>query len=120
MKKAALILFVAIAAFACKKDNKNDGNYKVKYSVTGTSVDQFNITNNLDAHSLTTPFDGTKDTTVYLPAGTVLKLDAKASSHNALVGSIYVNDAIVATLTDSDADNDSKTQVKIDYTIPSK
>ena len=117
MKKTALILFVSIAAFACKKEDKKDGTYKVNYSVTGTSVDQFNISNNTDAHSVTTPFSGTRDTTVYVPSGSTLKLDAKASSHNALVGSIYVNDSIVATLTDSDADNDSKTQVKIDYTI---
>jgi hypothetical protein len=120
MKTLAFVAVAALALFACKKDNKNEGSYKVKYSVTGTSVDQFNITNNTDVHSVYTPFDGARDTTVYMPAGTVLKLDAKASSHNALVGSIYVDDAIVATLTDSDADGDGKTQVKIDYTIPVK
>jgi hypothetical protein len=120
MKKASLILFVAIVVFACKKDDKHEGSYKVKYSVTGASVNQFDITSNTDVHSVYTPFTGTRDTTVYLSAGTVLKLDAKATSHNALIGSIYVDDTMVATLTDSDADGDSKTQVKIDYTIPVK
>src|SRR5207237_127226 len=101
MKTLAFVAFATLALFACKKDNKNDGTYKVKYSVTGTSVNQFNITNNADIHSVYTPFDGTRDTTVFMSAGTVLKLDAKASSHSALIGSILVNDVVVATLTDS-------------------
>src|SRR4051794_28116523 len=101
MKTLAFVAIAALTLFACKKDNKNEGSYKVKYSVTGSSVDQFNVTNNADVHSVYTPFNGTRDTTVYLPAGTVLKLDAKASSHNALIGSIYVDDAMVASLTDS-------------------
>lgn len=119
MKKIALSSIVVLSLFACKKEN-NEDNFKVKYTVTGISVDQFKVGIMLTEHPVATPFTGTRDTTVYLSAGTTVKIDAKASSNNSLIGSIYVNDTQVATLTDSDADGDSKTQIKLEYTIPGK
>jgi hypothetical protein len=92
----------------------------VKYSVTGNTVDQFKITNNTVDTWVLTPITGTKDTTVYYPAGTLVKLDVKANAAtaNSLVGTIYVNDEVKATLTDGDIDADGKTQVKIEYSLP--
>jgi hypothetical protein len=116
MKNLLAIAFLVLL-FSCKK-NDATGSYKVRYSVTGNSVTQFKISYNLTDKYLLIPFTGTRDTTFYQPAGTALKLDAKATSHNDLVGSIFVNDVLKVTLTDNDADNDSKTQVKIDYTLP--
>ena len=120
MKRIAVFCFVAVVLVACKKEDKHEGAYEVKFSVTGTSVAEFKTTCNLIEHDDVTPFSGTKDTTIYVQAGTALKLDAKASSHEALSGSIFVNGSQVATLTDADADADSKTQIKLDYTIPIK
>jgi hypothetical protein len=119
MKKIAIFSFAALTLFACTKE-KHEGEYKVKFSVTGTTVEQFKTSCGLTENNVATPFAGTRDTTIYVQAGTALKLDTKASSHEALSASIFVNDAVVATLTDADADNDSKTQVKIEYTIPVK
>ena len=114
MKKIASLSLAALMFFSCKKDNET---FKVRYTVTGVDVSQFKISYNLTDHLAETPFTGTKDTTIYQSIGTVLKLDTKAEGHNNLVGSIYVNDYIVATATDEDTDADNKTQVKIDYTI---
>ena len=118
MKKITLFLsIVTLFVVACKKDNSN---YKVTYSVTGNTVEQYKITNNTTDTYVLTPITGTKDTTVYYPAGTLVKLDVKANSAttNILVGTIYVNDEIKATLTDSDIDADGKTQVKMQYALP--
>ena len=46
------------------------------------------------------------------------KLKANAATANSLVGTIYVNDEVKATLTDADVDADGKTQVKVEYTLP--
>ena len=91
--------------------------YKVTYRVTGDNVNQFKITEGSTDHIVVTPFSGTKDSTVYVQSGTMLKLDTKADNHN-LVGSIYVNDDLKATGADSDVDGDGKTQVKLDYGLP--
>ena len=117
-----ITLFISIALFtllACKKEKTTAGVYKVKYSVTGNSVNQFKISYGAVDNLVTVPFSGTKDTTIYQPAGTSIKLDTKADNNN-LVGSIYVNDVLVASQTDTDNDGDGKTEVKLDYSIPVK
>jgi hypothetical protein len=116
MRKIAILSSILFLLFACKKD-KNIGTYKVKYVVTGNSVNQFKITLGTADNLVATPFSGTKDTTVYMQAGTMLKLDTKADNNN-LVGSIYVDDVLKATGTDSDLDGDGKTEVKIEYGLP--
>jgi hypothetical protein len=89
----------------------------VTYTVTGDAVNQFKITAGSTDNLVSTPFSGTKDTTVYLSAGVSVKLDTKADDHN-LVGTIYVNDILKATATDTDLDGDGKTEVKIEYGLP--
>ena len=116
MKKIALLSLPVFLLLGCKKD-KDSNNYKVTYTVTGNAVNQFKITQGATDNLVATPFSGTKDTTVYLQAGTLAKLDTKADN-NSLVGSIYVNDVLKATATDSDIDGDGKTQVKIEYGLP--
>ena len=116
MKKIALLASIVLLLSSCKKD-KDSTVYKVKYSVTGNSVNQFKITEGTTDKLVATPFSGTKDTTIYIQSGTMLKLDTKADNNN-LVGSIYVNDVLKATGTDTDIDGDGKTQVKIEYGLP--
>ena len=117
MKNAFLLAIIALVIFAsCKKDN-TPSTYKVKYTVSGSSVNQYKITVDSSDNLVSTPFTGAKDTTIYVAGGSVLKLDAKASGVNALVGSIYVNEALVSTGSDPDTDGDNKTEVKINYTI---
>jgi len=116
MKQIALLSSIVLLLCSCKKD-KNSTIYKVTYSVTGDNVNQFKITQGTTDNFVATPFSGTKDTTVYMQSGTMLKLDTKADNNN-LVGSIYVNDVLKATATDADVDGDNKTQVKIDYGLP--
>jgi len=116
MKKIVLLSSIIFLLFSsCKKDKENI--YKVKYTVTGNSVNQFKITQGGTDNFVSTPFSGTKDTTVYLSAGVLVKLDTKADNNN-LVGTIYVNDVLKVTATDTDLDGDSKTQVKIEYGLP--
>lgn len=93
---------------------------KVTYKVTGSQVDQFKITNGSTESWVKVPFTGTRDTTVYVAYGTNVKLDAKADGGTPLAGIIYINNAQVAMLTDTDNDADNKTQVKLDYAIPLK
>ena len=117
--KAVAILFPILFLFiSCgKSDNSSNGTtYKVTYSVTGDSVNQFKISLYATDIFLQTPFSGSKDTTIYAYFGSNLRLDAKATDSN-LVGSIYVNDVLKATGTDLDPDGDGKTEVKIGYTI---
>jgi len=116
MKQIALLASVVLLLVSCKKD-KDSTTYKVKYSVTGNFVNQFKITNGTTDNFVATPFSGTKDTTVYMQSGTMLKLDTKAENNN-LVGAIYVNDVLKVTGTDTDTDGDGKTQVKIEYGLP--
>ena len=111
-----LTITLAILMAGCKSDPLSS---KVTYKVTGTWVTQFKITNGSTEHVVNVPFAGTKDTTVYIVYGTKVKLDAKGEG-TSLQGTIYIDDVLVATLIDNDADGDSKTQVKIDYTIPYK
>ena len=118
MKTIALLSSIVILFLSCSKSN-NSNSYKVKYVVTGDSVNQFKISQDATDEFVKSDFSGTKDTTLYVPLGTVLKLDAKANDHN-LVGSIYVNDVLKATGTDTDIDGDGKTEVKLDYTIAAK
>jgi hypothetical protein len=117
MKKALLFSSIILLFISCKKDNNTL--YKVKYVVTGDSVNQFKITISSTDQFVKATFSGTKDTTVYVQAGTDVKLDTKANNHN-LVGSIYVNDVLAATGTDLDTDGDGKTEVKLDYVVGSK
>lgn len=111
-----LTITLAILMTGCKNDNLSS---KVTYKVTGPWVSQFKITNGFTDHIVDVPYAGTRDTTIYLVYGTKVKLDAKGGG-SSLQGTIYVDDIIVATLVDNDADGDSKTYVKIDYTIPYK
>ena len=120
MKRLAILSLIAVVLFACKKENKHEGEYGVRYVITGTNVDQFKATVDSTGHIVATPFSGTKDTTIYVHASSVIKLEAKASSHEALSGSIAVDGTQVASLTDTDGDGDSKTQIKLEYTIPVK
>ncbi|SRR5258706_1926770 len=116
MKKVALLTSIVFLLFSCKKD-KDNTLYKVTYSVTGNSVNQFKITEGTTDKFVAIPFSGTRDTTIYIQSGTMLKLDTKADNNN-LVGSIFVNDVLKATGTDTDIDGDGKTQVKIEYGLP--
>lgn len=118
MKTIALLSSIVLLFLSCSKSN-NSTSYKVKYVVTGDSVNQFKISQDTTDDLVKSPFSGTKDTTVYVQLGAVLKLDAKADDHN-LVGTIYVNDILAVTGTDMDVDGDGKTEVKIDYTIAAK
>lgn len=115
MKKIILASFIALSLFACKKSNTE--NLKVKYLVTGNSVNQFKISYGASDKLLSVPFSGTKDTVIYQQRGTSIKLDTKANNNN-LLGAIYVNDVLVASQTDTDSDGDGKTQVKLEYNIP--
>ncbi|HEY0355630.1 MAG TPA: hypothetical protein VGC29_05470 [Flavisolibacter sp.] len=115
MKKIAFFCLAVLSIVACKKEK--DETYKVKYVVTGDAVSQFKFSTGATDNSAETPFNGTQDTTIYVAAGTLVKLDAKANSNN-LVGSIYVNDAIVVNGTDNDTDGDGKTNVKLEYLLP--
>lgn len=117
MKKALFVSFTLLTLFACKKDKSET--FKVRYTVTGNNVNQFKISYGLTDNQLAVPFSGTKDTTIYQPSGTPVKLDTKANNNN-LVGAIYVNDVLVASQTDTDSDGDGKTEVKLDYSIPVK
>ena len=117
MKTIALFSLTIFLFISCKKDNNTQ--YKVKYVVTGDSVNQFKITIGATDQFVKAAFSGTKDTTVYVQAGTDVKLDTKATDHN-LVGSIYVNDVLAVTGTDLDSAQTGKTEVKLDYVIGSK
>jgi hypothetical protein len=117
MKTIALLSSIFFLFLSCKKENNTS--YKVKYVVTGDSVNQFKISQGATDEFVKTGFSGTKDTTVYVQAGTDVKLDTKANNHN-LVGSIYVNDLLAVTGTDTDTDGDGKTEVKLDYVVGAK
>ena len=118
MKQTALFCSLILLLFSCKK-SKDDTMYKVTYTVTGNSVNQFKFSEGSTDNYVETPFAGTMDTTVYVLAGTVLKLDTKADNNN-LIGTISVNDVVMASGTDTDIDGDNKTQVKLDLTLPHK
>jgi hypothetical protein len=118
MKTIALLSSVFFLFLSCSKSN-NSTSYKVKYVVTGDSVNQFKISQGATDEFVKTDFSGTKDTTIYVQAGTDVKLDAKANDHN-LVGSIYVNDALAVTGTDLDSNQDNKTEVKLEYVVGAK
>jgi hypothetical protein len=117
MKKFIFFCLAIVFLTACKKDNSV---YKVTYLVTGNNVEQFKISYNASDNFMRVPFFGSRDTTVYKPAGTLVKLDIKAHSEytHPLYGAIYVNDSLAVTLTDWDVDGDGKTQVKIEYALP--
>ena len=117
MKTITLLSSIVVLFLSCKKEN-NTG-YKVKYVVTGDLVNQFKISEGATDIFVKSEFSGTKDTTVYVQAGTDVKLDTKANNHN-LVGSIYVNDVLAVTGTDTDTDGDGKTEVKLDYVVGAK
>lgn len=114
MKKIAMLSLAALVFFACKKDN--DGTYKVKFVTTGDNVTQFKVYQGSTVADKAVPFSGTRDTTIFVPVGTMVKLDSKASSNN-LTGTIFVNDVQVNTGSDTDRDGDGKSQVKLEYTV---
>jgi hypothetical protein len=114
MKRLAVVAFCTLVFLSCKK-NKSE-TYKVTYITSGTSVTQFKFTTGSTDNLATVPFTGQRDTTIYVAAGTAVKLDSKANSNN-LTGKILVNDVIVASGSDTDNDGDGKTQVKLDYTL---
>ena len=118
MKPLALFSSVIFLLISCSKNNDSNS-YKVKYVVSGDSVNQFKITVASTDQFVKSGFSGTRDTTVYVQAGTNLKLDTKGNNSN-LTGSIYVNDVLAVTGTDTDLDTDLKTEVKLDYTVGSK
>jgi len=114
MKKLVMLSLASLLLFACKKE-KNDA-YTVKFVTTGTNVTQFNFYQGSTISNKTVPFSGTRDTTMIVTKGVMVKLDSKANSNN-LEGAIFVNGVQVATGTDRDADGDGKSQVKIEYTL---
>lgn len=118
MKKTIIAASALFLLFACKKSEHQTGTYKVKYTVTGSTVNQFKITVDSSDKTVYTPFTGSRDTTIYVSGGSTLKLDAKADGVSALAGTIFVNDAMVANGSDPDTDGDNKTEVKISYAIP--
>jgi hypothetical protein len=122
--KYLLMLSLACLVFTSCKKNEDPSMYKVKFSVTGTSVNQFKFnTEGLPAStSVAVPFTGTRDTTVYVSLAQTLSLDTKAdaTTSSKLEGKIYVNDVLVASQVDEDTDKDGKTQVKLNYTIVAK
>lgn len=115
MKKLAFLSVCSFVFFACKKENGDT--YTVKFVTTGTNVTQFKFYQGSTTADKAVPFSGTQDTTMMVPAGTMVKLDSKANSNN-LTGSIFVNGQQVVTGTDTDTDGDGKSQVKIEYSIP--
>jgi hypothetical protein len=118
MKKIIITSMVLLSLYSCKKSDSNKGTYKVKYVVSGTAVDQFKITVNSADKSVSTPFTGTRDTTLYVTSASNIKLDAKGNGASVLTGTIYVDDTIVASGSDADANGDNKTEVKLNYDIP--
>jgi len=117
MNKVFILPILFLALFSCKKSSTSH-TYKVKYSVTGSAVNQYKITVNAEDKNVSTPFTGTRDTTLYVASSSNVKLDVKGSGTSTLVGSIYVNDALVATGSDADANGDNKTEVKLNYDLP--
>lgn len=109
----SLLLAVLLVA-SCKKDNTA---VQVRFVTTGTEVTQFKFTTGATEVSKDVPYSGSRDTTVTVSKGTLVKLDSKASSNN-LSGAIFVDGRQVATQTDTDPDGDGKSQVKVDYSIP--
>ena len=116
MKKITFFALISLLSIvACKKDK--DTTYKVKYSVSGTAVSQYKMTVGIYDNFVSTPFTGTKDTTIYMQSVSTLKLDAMGDGPS-MAGTIYVNDVPIITGNDPDTDGDNKTQVKIEYVNP--
>lgn len=113
MKNLLLIAALLLSIVACDKEEVVQ---EVKFSVTGTSVTDAKFNYKSSIHSIRTPFDGTRDTTIIANIGESISLDAKATG-GPLTGKIFVNDVLVAEQNDEDADADGKTQVKINWTI---
>jgi len=116
MKKTAFVALIGLLFLVACSKAKNT-TYKVKYSVIGTAVTEFKITGGDKEYIISTPFDGTKDTTIFLETITALKLDAKGDGPS-LIGTIFINDYPVLSGYDSDEDGDNKTQVTTEYTMP--
>jgi len=117
MKAIISLPVILFLLSACGKSSDSSSyTYKVRFVVTGDSVTQFTISLNAYDNTVSTPFSGMKDTTIYVQFGANLRLDAKAIDSN-LVGSIYVNDVLKATATDKDSDGNGKTEVKTGYSI---
>jgi hypothetical protein len=114
MKKIAFLSLASIVFFACKKEK--DDTYTVKFVTTGTDVIQFKVYQGSTVGDKEVPFTGTQDTTMVVPAGTMVKLDSKANS-NYLTGAILVNGVQVSSGTDADPDGDGKSQVKLEYLL---
>jgi hypothetical protein len=113
MKKLFLIACLALPLVACEKDDKE---MEVKFSVTGTEVNEVKFNYKSTLNSIATPFTGTRDTTIYANIGETISLDAKATG-GSLKGQIFVNGLLAAEQIDADSDNDGKAHVKVDWTV---
>lgn len=113
MKKILLIACLALPLAACQKE---DMETEVKFSVTGTEVNEVKFNYKSTINSIATPFTGSRDTTVYANIGETISLNAKATG-GALKGQIFINGILAAEQIDADSDGDGKTQVKVDWTI---
>lgn len=113
MKKLFLIAFLAASVVSCDKE---DNDMEVKFSVTGSDVNEVKFNYKNTFNSIATPFTGTRDTTIYAKIGETISLDAKATG-GALKGQIFVNGLLNAEQIDADTDGDGKSQVKVSWTV---
>ena len=113
MKKLFFIACLGLPLAACQKEEAEN---EVRFSVTGTEVNEVKFNYKSTLNSIATPFTGTRDTTVYANIGETISLNAK-STGGALKGQIFVNGILAAEQLDQDTDGDGKTQVKVDWTV---
>lgn len=115
MKNLLLLSAVLLALSSCG-DDKEELQKAVKFSITGNSVTDAKFNYKGTLHTIKTPFDGTRDTTIYANIGESVSLDAK-STGGQLKGLILVEGVLVSELVDTDTDQDGKTQVKLNFTV---
>lgn len=113
MKTIAFIFLASLLFFSCKKSNET---YQVKFVATGTEVTQFKYYIGSTFSDVAVPFTGTRDFVISVAKGTMVKLEAKASSNN-LSGVIFVNNVMMANGTDGDTDGDGKSEIKLEYQL---
>lgn len=115
MKKLLPVVFGVMLIAACEKEDEGMGQ-KIRFSVTGTDVNEVKFNYKSSFHNIITPFTGTRDTTIYANLGETISLDAKATG-GALKGQIFVNELLATEQIDADTDGDGKAQVKVNFTI---
>ena len=116
MKKISFIALIGLLFVVAACNKETNTTYKVKFSVVGTEVTEFKISDGVSDNFISIPFTGTKDTTVYLQSVATLKVSAKGDGPS-LIGTIFINDMPVMSGYDSDEDGDNKTEVAAEYTI---